>query len=495
MRLERQPANPDSRTWISHVNISGKAKDKQIFLTNGLQRRSSWTDSKEEEKAYQINSMSSWPVHFQAQLEQVRSLERRKKRENKLKQADQFRNAGGQSNRLQTKTDDLNRNGGIHIRSQIKHRRDNLDKENEIRTSEKERIELTRTLRKDYKDSNSTQQVDRSNPQNPRFPDYMEQQIALEIGDPLPQPIYLFNIKDAMLINTIISPLRINFKQDSSSNLNITYPPAALANNNQLSFFEQQVINNMNMIQQHLQPPTLNENTIQLNCSQMQYQIREVDHQEEEDLEKQIYFLQDERDLLQLRFEQDLHDTVFGDVNCSSDLNNKDMDKLSQKENAKQAKDPISKLNEKMKQTKMDIQNMNENSAKAKVPQIKGKKKKNHKKMDKQSQSDDFLEVGTTRVKKKRGRHKKGKNSRNLKSGIVLFQSKPKVMKERKQTPNKSNVLQDNHTSHQTQLMRALLTSKLIRTGLNVGNGMSNHLTLCRMHFSFGSISSQLSLL
>ncbi|KAA6368521.1 MAG: hypothetical protein EZS28_035953 [Streblomastix strix] len=50
MGLERQPANPDSRTQTPHVNISEMAQDKQIFLPIGLQRSSSWTDSKKEEE-------------------------------------------------------------------------------------------------------------------------------------------------------------------------------------------------------------------------------------------------------------------------------------------------------------------------------------------------------------------------------------------------------------------------------------------------------------
>ncbi|KAA6373224.1 MAG: hypothetical protein EZS28_031250, partial [Streblomastix strix] len=57
MGLERQPANPDSRTQTPHVNITEMAKDKQIFLPSGLQRRSSWTDSEEEEEPNQINPM------------------------------------------------------------------------------------------------------------------------------------------------------------------------------------------------------------------------------------------------------------------------------------------------------------------------------------------------------------------------------------------------------------------------------------------------------
>ncbi|KAA6362731.1 MAG: hypothetical protein EZS28_041741, partial [Streblomastix strix] len=57
MGLERLPANPDSRTQTPHVNITEMAKDKQIFLPSGLQRRSSWTDSEEEEEVNQINPM------------------------------------------------------------------------------------------------------------------------------------------------------------------------------------------------------------------------------------------------------------------------------------------------------------------------------------------------------------------------------------------------------------------------------------------------------
>ncbi|KAA6352681.1 MAG: hypothetical protein EZS28_051792, partial [Streblomastix strix] len=57
MGFERQPANPYSKTQTPLVNISEMAKDKQIFLPSGLQRRSSWTDSEEEEEPNQINPM------------------------------------------------------------------------------------------------------------------------------------------------------------------------------------------------------------------------------------------------------------------------------------------------------------------------------------------------------------------------------------------------------------------------------------------------------
>ncbi|KAA6387881.1 MAG: hypothetical protein EZS28_016597, partial [Streblomastix strix] len=55
------------------------------------------------------------------------------------------------------------------LEARNKHRRDNLDKENETRTLEKERIELTKILRKDYIDSNPTLQVDRTNVRSPRL--------------------------------------------------------------------------------------------------------------------------------------------------------------------------------------------------------------------------------------------------------------------------------------------------------------------------------------
>ncbi|KAA6355611.1 MAG: hypothetical protein EZS28_048862, partial [Streblomastix strix] len=123
-----------------------------------------------------------------------------------------------------------------------KHRQDNLDKENETRTLEKERIELIITLRKDNIDPNLTLQIDRNNPRSPCLPRYKEKSITLEIDKRLPLPNQVNNMQDAMLINTTISPLRINFNQDSGTKLNFTYPPPELANNNQLSFFEQQVI-------------------------------------------------------------------------------------------------------------------------------------------------------------------------------------------------------------------------------------------------------------
>ncbi|KAA6387880.1 MAG: hypothetical protein EZS28_016596 [Streblomastix strix] len=122
MGLERQPANPDSRTQTPHVNITEMAKDKQIFLPSGLQRRSSWTDSEGEEEPEQINPMipkvstqneinkpiqtqmpdrrpqvvttstqqhltvqmppstefqSAWPIHSQAEVEEERAWDKR----------------------------------------------------------------------------------------------------------------------------------------------------------------------------------------------------------------------------------------------------------------------------------------------------------------------------------------------------------------------------------------------------------------------------------
>ncbi|KAA6360124.1 MAG: hypothetical protein EZS28_044348 [Streblomastix strix] len=174
------------------------------------------------------------------------------------------------------------------LEAKNKHRRDNLDKENEVRTQEKERIELTKTLRKDYIDSNLTLQVDSTSRQSPCLPNYIQQAIALEVEERLTLPNYVNNMLDAMLINMTISPLRINFNQNSSSKINFTYPPPELANNNQPSFFEQQIINNRNRIQQSLQPTT------QPKSPQIQYQIRQVDPQEEEDLDKQIRHLQEE---------------------------------------------------------------------------------------------------------------------------------------------------------------------------------------------------------
>ncbi|KAA6362732.1 MAG: hypothetical protein EZS28_041742 [Streblomastix strix] len=65
-------------------------------------------------------------------------------------------------------------------------------------------------------------------------------------------------------------------------------------------------------------------------------------------------------------------------------------------------------------------------------------------------------------------------------------------MKERKQTPNKSQVFQENHISLPIQLIGELLTPKSIRVGLNVDSGISNHPSLRLMQFSLGNISSQL---
>ncbi|KAA6361727.1 MAG: hypothetical protein EZS28_042746 [Streblomastix strix] len=260
----------------------------------------------------------------------------------------------------------------------------------------------------------------------------------------------------------------------------------------------------------------LPENPIQPNSQQIQYQIREIDPQEEEDLEKQIFQLQEERDMIQLRFDYEVHDTVLRELDCPSDFDNNEMDKQSQSEDSEEAKDHLSIQSNKKKHTKMDKQNgnENENAPKAKMSLMKEKQKKNHKEMDKLSQCDDSQEFGTSRLKKSRARHKRSKKAkvqqprkelnfnnmnedqtRNLRSGTMLFQSKPEVMKERKQTLNKSNVPQDNHTSRLTQLNEELLTPKSIRVGLNVDSGMSNHPALRLKQFSLGSISSQPSLL
>ncbi|KAA6326802.1 MAG: hypothetical protein EZS28_053899, partial [Streblomastix strix] len=227
------------------------------------------------------------------------------------------------------------------LEARNKHRRDNLDKENETSTLEKQRTELTRTLRKDYIDSNPTLQVDRKNLRSPRLPSYIEQSIALEVDERLPLPNQVNNMQDAMLINTTILPLRINFNQGSGPRLNLTYPPPELANNNQLLFFEQQAINNRNRVHQPLQL-SAPVNPVQPNSPQIQYQIRQVDPQEEEDLDKQILQLQEVRDMLQLRFQQEVHDTIFGEIDCPSDLNNNEMNKQSQSEDSEEAKDPLS---------------------------------------------------------------------------------------------------------------------------------------------------------
>ncbi|KAA6378487.1 MAG: hypothetical protein EZS28_025985, partial [Streblomastix strix] len=576
-----------SRTQTPHVNITEMAKDKQIFLPSDLQRRSSWTDSEEEEEPNQINPMvppkvstqsminnaiqtqvperrpqmvttftqqrltvqmppniefqGAWPVRSQAYLEQERAQERRtvsiielqwrlraaeqedrelsqeenpishqsqlrERRENRQRQSDRYWKAADPdqlaldraialTNRISdcaARTDEQNpiyyhdnteeeqmvetEKEVSALEARKKHRRDNLDKENETRSLEKQRIELTRTLRKDYIDSNPTLKVDRKNPRSPRPPSYIEQSIALEVDERLPLPNQVNNMQDAMLINTTISPQRINFNQDSGPRLNLIYPPPEFANNNQLSFFEQLVINNRNTAHLPLQP------TEPANP---------------------------ERDMLQLRFEQDVHDTVFGELDCFSDLNNNEMDKQSQSKDSEEARDPLSIKGDKEKHMEMDKQDKNQNAAKAKVSLT--KEKQQEKEMDKQSQSDDSQEFGITRAKKKRGRHKRGKKTkveqprkernlnnmnedqtRNLRSGTKIFLQKPQVNKERKQTPNKSKVLQDNHTPHPTQPKGELLTPKSIRVGLNVDSGMSNHPALRLKQFSLGSISSQL---
>ncbi|KAA6374944.1 MAG: hypothetical protein EZS28_029530 [Streblomastix strix] len=454
-----QQRNPD---------ISAR-KEAQIVQTSIQQRLTIQTPPNTENKG-------AWPVRSQAQLEQERVQEKRtvsiielqqrlraaeqedrdlnqeenpishqgqlrERKENRQRQSDQYWKASDPDQQVldraialtrrisdyAAQTDDQNpiyyHDNTIQeqiietgkevsaLEARNKHRRDNLDKENETRTLEKERIELTRTLRKDYIDSNPTLQVDRKNPRSPCLPSYIEQSIALEVDERPPLLNQVNNMQDPMLINTTISPLRINFNQDSSSKINFTYPQPELANNNQLSFFEQQVINNRNRAHQPLQQmePI---NPVQHNSPQIQYQIRQVDPQEEEDLDKQILQLREERDILQLRFEQEVHDTVFGDIDCPSDLNNDEMDKQSQSEDSEEAKDPQSIQDEKGKHMEMYKLDGNENVAKVKVSLINEKQYKNHMKMDKQSQSDDSQEFGITSAKKNRGKHKRGKKTK-----------------------------------------------------------------------------------
>ncbi|KAA6395841.1 MAG: hypothetical protein EZS28_008641, partial [Streblomastix strix] len=148
--------------------------------------------------------------------------------------------------------------------------------------------------------------------------------------------------------------------------------------------------------------------------------------------------------MIQLRIEQEVHDTVFGEIDCPSDLNNNEMYKQSQSEDSEEAKDPPSIQNDKVKHTKIDKQNENENAAIVKVSLIKEKQKENYKETDKQSQSDDSQEFRITQAREKRSRHKRGKKTKvqqprkeknlnnmnddqviNLRSGKWLLQSKP----------------------------------------------------------------------
>ncbi|KAA6355093.1 MAG: hypothetical protein EZS28_049379, partial [Streblomastix strix] len=150
--------------------------------------------------------------------------------------------------------------------------------------------------------------------------------------------------------------------------------------------------------------------------------------------------------MMQLRFEQEVHDTIFGNLDCPSDLNNNEMDKQSQSKNSEEAKDPQSIQDETGKHIKMDKQYVNEKSVNAEVSLT--QEKQQEKEMDKQSQSEDSQEIGSIRPKKKRTRHKRGNKTkvlqprkeknlnnedqtRNLRSGTKIFLQKPEVKKER----------------------------------------------------------------
>ncbi|KAA6376329.1 MAG: hypothetical protein EZS28_028141 [Streblomastix strix] len=135
----------------------------------------------------------------------------------------------------------------------------------------------------------------------------------------------------------------------------------------------------------------------------------------------------------------------------------------------------------------IDIQSQKEDPQKLDVPQIWGQKSARH--------------IRGKKAKKQQPQKEKNLHNmneyqiKNLRNGTMLLQSKLQVMKERKYTPNKSKVHQNNHTSYLIQLKEELLTSKLIRAALNVDSGMSNHPTLRLKLFSLGCISFQLPFL
>ncbi|KAA6397809.1 MAG: hypothetical protein EZS28_006656 [Streblomastix strix] len=131
----------------------------------------------------------------------------------------------------------------------------------------------------------------------------------------------------------------------------------------------------------------LPENPIQTNSQQIYYQIKEVTPQDEEDLDKQILKQQEEKDLIQIRFELEVHDTVFGDIYCPSGFNINVINKQSQSEDSEEAKDPLSKKDDKEKYIKIDQLIQNDNQAKAKDPLTKEMQKETHKETNKQSQS------------------------------------------------------------------------------------------------------------
>ncbi|KAA6402324.1 MAG: hypothetical protein EZS28_002144 [Streblomastix strix] len=257
MGLERQPANPDSRTQTPHVNISEMAKNKQIFLLSDLQKRSSWIVSQEEEEEEEEEQQQIKPIvpskvstqnmiNKAIQTQSLRALgqfvpmpdlnNRERKRDELLILGSSSRDLELQNKRLEIQIkkkiqfhikvnqgreerigrNNLNNSGKQEIQNNQsqtkqqycqmiqtekeesalevfnKHMRENLDKENEIKTLENEKNEQIRTLRKDYIDSNPTLQIDRANPQSPRLPNYIEQAIALEVDERLPLPNQIF---------------------------------------------------------------------------------------------------------------------------------------------------------------------------------------------------------------------------------------------------------------------------------------------------------------
>ncbi|KAA6401073.1 MAG: hypothetical protein EZS28_003394 [Streblomastix strix] len=450
MGLERQPANPDSRTSTQHVNASDMAKDKQFFLPSGLQRRSSWTDS-EEEEADQINLMVSpkvstqneitcaiqtqvaergpkivtssiqqhftlyipssiyfqgaWTVRSQAQHEQVRAQERRTVSIMDL----QLRLMGAeQDNR------DI-----IQEKSPISHQTADPDQQvldrailltNRIsdyaaRTEEQSPIY--------YHDNTIEEQMDQTENEISALEDQNKHR-----GDNLDKENEIRTLEMERFELTRI--LRKDYI-DSNPTLQVDYTNP-----------------------HSLRLPDYIELSISLNVDERLPLPNYVNNMKRKTLINKFSKLQEEIITVQLRFEQEVHDTLFGDIDYSSDINNNEMDKQSQSEDNEEAKNPISTQNDQEKQTKIDKQNENENAAKAIVSLNKEKQKDIHEEMDKQSQSDDSQEFGVTRAKKKRARHKRDKKTKvqqprkeknlnnmnedetiNLRSGTRLLQSKP----------------------------------------------------------------------
>ncbi|KAA6402601.1 MAG: hypothetical protein EZS28_001867 [Streblomastix strix] len=86
------------------------------------------------------------------------------------------------------------------------------------------------------------------------------------------------------------------------------------------------------------------------------------------------------------------------------------------------------------------------------------------------------------------------KQTQGLKNDWRIIQLQ-NIKRERKTSPTKPKILQDNHSTHQTQPEGELVTHRSIHMGQNVDNGMTNHTAQQIQQFLLGSVRTQLPFL